>query len=81
MLSLLAQVVIRDQRGWWQGGISNWGFAEFAAAIVIVAGLIAVVAIALRKLGLTFPDWAWQIGVVVVVVLVALFAIRMIANM
>jgi len=69
MFSLLAQVV---------GGYSLFQLAIF---IVVVAGLVAVVVIILKQLGVTVPQWLQAILWVILVVIVGIFAIKVIASM
>lgn len=69
MFSLLAQVV---------GGYSLFQLAIF---IVVVAGLVAVVVIILKQLGVTVPAWLQAILWVILVVIVGIFAIKVIASM
>jgi len=69
MLNLMAQVV---------GGYSLFQLAIF---IVVVAGLVAVVVIILKQLGVTVPAWLQAILWVILVVIVGIFAIKVIASM
>jgi hypothetical protein len=68
MLSLFAQV----------GGMS---LGQLAIAIIIICGLVAIVIIACRAMGVPIPPWLVQILVVVLVVIVAIAAIKFIIAM
>lgn len=65
----------------WNGPIGTWGIADYAIAIVIIAGIVAVATIGLRRLGITIPDWLVQVFWVLVVVFVIVAAIRLLASM
>lgn len=51
-----------------------------AIAAVLIIGLIAIVVIVARALGISMPPWAVQMFWVVVIVVVAVFAIKFIAE-
>jgi len=57
------------------GGLS---FLQIALAIVIIAGIVAIVIVILNKLGIQLPSWFVQILLIIVVVLVGVVAIRLI---
>jgi hypothetical protein len=65
----------------WQGAIGTWGVADYAIAIVIIAGIIAALFIGLRQLGIAIPGWLVQVFWVLVVVFVIVAAIRILASM
>lgn len=61
----------------WQG----WGVGEWAIALVIVAALVAVVCVALRKFEITVPDWLVKILSICLVALVVVVAIRFLISL
>lgn len=63
---------------WWTG---PWTIGGMAIAIVIIAGIVALVTIALRKMGITIPDWVIQAFWVVVVVIVIVCLIKLLMMM
>ena len=50
--------------------------ASMAIFVIIVAAIIAIVFVALRKLGIAIPDWVVQVFWVVVVAVVCIAAIK-----
>lgn len=64
MLTLLAQ------------NFSTWGIGQWAIAIVVVAAIAAIVFLALRKFGVTIPDWIVQIFWILVVAVACVGAIK-----
>ena len=71
MLALFAQNAV------WTG----WGIGQIAIAIIIVAAIVAIVYVALRKMGVSIPDWVVQIFWIVVVAFVCIVAIRFVLTM
>jgi hypothetical protein len=67
----------------WQGSgqMGTWGVADWAIAIVIIAGIAAAVFLALRQLGVAIPAWVIQLFWILVVVFVVVAAIRLLASM
>lgn len=61
--------------------IAGFDVVHLALAIVVIAGIVALVAIGLRKLGITIPDWIVQVFWVVVAVVVICAAIKVVASM
>jgi hypothetical protein len=59
----------------------GWGIGEIAILIVVICAVIALVYIALRKFGVTIPDWVVQVFWVVVVAFVVIAAIRLVLSM
>lgn len=59
----------------------GWSLVDLAKAIVIIAAIVACVFIALRKFGLTIPEWVTAIFWIVVVAFVVIFAIELLAGM
>lgn len=60
--------------------LGGWGIIDIAIAIVVIAGVVALVYVACRQLGVEIPAWVIQVFWIVVVVLVVVFAIRLIAS-
>lgn len=65
----------------WAGPIGTWGFADYAVALVILAGIVAAVAIGVKALGLQVPTWVVQLFWVVVIVFCVVAVIRLLASM
>ena len=61
--------------------IYGLSIGEFVIWAVIIAGIVAIAFIAMRAMGVAPPQWAVQIAWVVVIVLVAIFAIRLVMSM
>ncbi len=61
--------------------LRSWGIAEIAIAIVVIAAIVALVYVALRKFQLSIPDWVVQVFWIIVVAFVIIFAIRLVAGM
>lgn len=53
---------------------------HFLILAIILAGVIAVVVIAVRAMGLAIPAWFWQLLSVVAIVVVAILAIKLILS-
>ncbi len=68
-LSLLAQL---------PGGLS---FIQLVIAIIIVVGVVAILFLVFRQLGIAIPGWVIQIFWIVVLVVVAILAVKFIASM
>jgi hypothetical protein len=64
-----------------QGGVGAWGIAEWIIAIIAIAGAVGILIIVLRVMDISIPDWAWKIFWIVVLVAVAIFAVRLIFSM
>jgi len=56
--------------------MKNWTFMQWVIAVIIIAGAIAILLIALPAMGISVPSWAMQIFWVVVIVAVAIVALR-----
>lgn len=54
---------------------------EFVVWAVIIAGIVAIGVIAMRAMGVAPPPWAVQIFWVVVIVIVAILAIRFVMTL
>jgi hypothetical protein len=74
VLSLLAQAA-RPVLPW------GWGFAELAIFVVVVAGIVALVWIGLRAMGVSPPSWVVQALWVVAIVFCICLLIRVIASL
>ena len=59
------------------GGLS---LIQIAIGIVIVAGVLALVVIALRQFGIQIPEWFKQCLWVVAIVLVVVVCIKLVAS-
>jgi len=59
----------------------GYGIGEIALAVVIIAAIVALVMIALRKFGVSVPDWVKQVFWVVVVAFVVIFCIKLLLAM
>jgi len=70
MFSLLAQAAF--------GGYS---LIQLAIFIIVVAGVVAIVVVILKQLGVTIPPWLIAILWIVLAVIVGIFAIKVIASM
>lgn len=51
-------------------------FPEIVIAIIIIAAIVAIMYVALRKFGIEIPDWVLQIFWIVIVAIVAIVAIK-----
>lgn len=78
MIALLGQVMMLAQVAHRLQGMS---FGEMAIAVVVLAGICALVIIAVRAFGLSIPPWFVQAMWVLVIVVVIVFAIRFISTM
>jgi hypothetical protein len=58
----------------------TWSVVDIAIAVVVIAAIVALVYIALRKFGVSIPDWVSQVFWVIVVALVIIFAIKLVAS-
>ncbi len=56
--------------------MENWSFKQVVIGIVIIAGLVALVYIALGQLGVAIPLWVIQVFWVLLVVVVIVAAIK-----
>ncbi len=61
--------------------IYGLSIGEFAIWAVIICGIIGIAIVAMRAMGVAPPPWAIQIAWIVVIVLVAIFAIRLVMSM
>ncbi len=60
-----------------------WGYdlAHILIVIVILAGVVAIVYVALNQFGIGIPDWVKKVFWIVVVVFVCVFAIKVLMAM
>lgn len=68
IMNLLAQVT------------HNWSLAEIGIALLVGLGIVAIIAIVIRNLNIPIPPWVWQILGVIILVVVAVLAIKFIAG-
>lgn len=61
--------------------MTTWGVGELAIFIVVVAAIVALVFVALRKFGITIPDWVVSVFWILVVAFVVILAIRFVMLM
>lgn len=61
--------------------MTGWTVKDIAIAIVIIAAVVALVYIALRKFGVKIPEWVVQVFWVCVVAVVIIFAIEFVASL
>jgi hypothetical protein len=54
---------------------------QLAICVVMIAAVVALVYIALRKFGVAIPDWVVQVFWVLVVAFVIIAAIRVVSSM
>lgn len=62
----------------WQG---TWGTIDWAVAILIFLGILAIGWIVVKNLGLPIPLWVWQMIGVVILIGFAIIAIKFLASM
>ena len=65
MVSLVADVVF-----------AGWGFPQLIIAIIVIGACIGIMYVALRQFGVAIPAWVVQIFWIVLVAVVAIFAIK-----
>lgn len=61
--------------------ITGMSFVQLAIWIVVIAAVVALVYVALRKFGIQIPEWVVQVFWIVVVAFVVIFAIKLVASM
>lgn len=61
--------------------IHEWSILAILIAIVVIAAGVAIVYVALRKFGVTIPDWVVQIFWILVVAFVAILALKFLWSM
>ena len=61
--------------------LQSWSLGQIAIAVVILAGLVAIVFIGLRAMHVEPPAWVLQIGWVLIIVFVVVLAIKILLSM
>ncbi len=61
--------------------IGGYSIVHLLIMAIVIAGVIAIAYVGFRKLGVQPPDWIVQIFWIVVVVVVCIFAIKLIMGM
>ncbi len=57
--------------------VAGWGLVgQIAIAVIVVAAIVAVVFIIIRKMGVAIPDWVIQIFWILVLAVVGVLAIK-----
>lgn len=59
----------------------GWSWPDLAIAVVVVAAVVGLVTVALRKFGVGIPDWVVQVFWIVAVAFVVIGAIRIVAGL
>lgn len=59
----------------WSGPIGTWGIADWAVATLVAGGIVAIVGICLRAMGVSPPPWLVQILWILLIVVVGVAAI------
>lgn len=65
----------------WDSSMRTWGVGEIAIAVVIIAAIVALVYVALRKFGVAIPDWVQQCFWICVVAIVVISCIRLVLSL
>ena len=55
------------------------GMGGLAKTIIVIAAFIAIVVIACKGMGIPIPNWVWQILGVILVAVVAIWALEFVA--
>ncbi len=61
--------------------LAGWSFVQIIIAIIVIAGAVAILFLVFRKLGITIPDFVVQIFWIVVLIVIAVVAIKFIASL
>ncbi len=61
--------------------IAGYGLIQWVIVAVVLAGIIGIAMVVVRQTGIGVPDWVFQILWIVLVVVVAVVAIRFLAGM
>jgi len=56
--------------------VIHWTLENIIIAIIVLAGVCAIALVATRAMGINIPQWVFQIFWIVIVVVVAVLAIR-----
>ncbi len=59
----------------------GWTMVDMAIFLVVMIGIVGIVYIVAKASGVPIPAWVFQIAGLVVLIVVAIFAIRLIASM
>ncbi len=61
--------------------LAGYSIGQLAIAIIIIAAIVAVVYVALGKMGVGIPAWVTSIFWILIVAFVCIAAIRLLMNM
>ena len=61
--------------------LGGYSIVQLAIIVVVIAAIVALVYIALRKFGVAIPDWVVQVFWVCIVALVIIAAIKFVAGL
>ncbi len=61
--------------------IANYSVGQIAIAIVLIAGAVALVCVALRQFNVAIPAWVIQVIWILAVAFVVILAIRILMSM
>lgn len=61
--------------------VASYSLIQMLILAIIVAGVVGIAFVAMRQMGVTVPPWFAQIAWIVVVVVVAIFAIKALLSM
>jgi hypothetical protein len=67
---MLAQLTLR-----------GWGLGEMLVAVIVIAAVLGITYVAVKAMGLPVPAWTWQIVGILIVAVVAVFAIRVVLSL
>ena len=65
---------------WASAGLWGMGFADLAVWVVVIAAVVCLASIALRRFGVKIPGWLVEVFWVVVAAVVIIIAIRLVAG-
>lgn len=60
--------------------VTSWSVAHIAIMVVVIAAIVALVMVALRKFGIAIPDWVQQVGWILIVACVVIAAIKLLVS-
>ncbi len=61
--------------------LASYDLVHWIIIAIVLCGIVGIALIAARKAGITVPDWVWQILGIILVVVVAVLAIKFLAGM
>lgn len=61
--------------------LAHWSLEQLLIAVVVIAAGVALVYVALRKFGITIPEWVVSVFWIVIVAAVVIFAIKLVFGM